>query len=131
MQYSIGQAVRTINKKGLNPMYFLLGADSFLQNFLIKNIKHQLGNGCITKSLDFSDKSDVDLTFNHLNSISMFSSKNIFIIRNFNNLSKNNQLFMHTYLQNSLVLMAAQYNQWVSPQSFYKVELLLGDHMNH
>ena len=83
MQYSIGQAVRTISKKGLNPVYFLLGADSFLQNFFIKNIKNKLGSECITRSLDFNDKSDVELIFNQLNSIAMFTTKNIFMIRNF------------------------------------------------
>lgn len=91
MDFSVGKAIRSINKDGLKPAYFLRGDDFFLQNFFTKYINKKFDKSIKIKHLDLGDNNDIELLFNDLSSISLFSSKNIFCIRNFSKLSKNNK----------------------------------------
>jgi len=100
MGNSVGKAIRSIKKNGLEPIYFLLGNDFFLQNFFIKNIKKTFKGTDLTKYLDLNDNNDLILLFNDLKTVSMFSSGNIFVLRNFNNISKSNQNLLQQYLNN-------------------------------
>jgi len=99
MANSVGKVIRSINKNGLNPVYFLLGNDFFLQKFFIKNIKTNYKDFDSIKYLDLSDNNDFIFLINELKVVSMFSSKNIFAIRNFQNISKNNQNLLELYVE--------------------------------
>lgn len=100
MGNSVGKAIRSIKKNGLEPIYFLLGNDFFLQKFFIKNIKKNFKSTDLTKYLDLNDNKDLDLLLNDLKTVSMFSNRNIYVLRNFNNISKNNQGLLQLYLNN-------------------------------
>ena len=98
MNNSVGKAIRSIKKNGLEPIYFLLGNDFFLQKFFIKNVKKSFNSDERARYLDLNDSNDLNLLFNDLKTVSMFSSKNIFVLRNFNNISKTNQNVLQQYL---------------------------------
>ena len=76
MKNSVGKAIRSINRDGLNPTYFLLGSDSFLQKFFIKNIENKYESTSKVKYLNLNEESDLLILFDQLKSIDMFSSKN-------------------------------------------------------
>jgi len=97
MDFSVGKAIRSINKEGLKPAYFLKGDDFYLQSFFTKYINKKFDSTIRIKHLDLSEINDVELLFNDLNSMSLFSSKNIFCIRNFSKLSKNNKEQLISY----------------------------------
>ena len=100
MDISVGKAIREIKKGGLKPAYFLKGDDSYLQKFFINYINNKFDKTTKVKYIDLNDISDQDLFFNDLNSMSLFSSKNIFSIRNFSKLSKNNKEYLIEYFSN-------------------------------
>ena len=58
MANSVGKVIRTINKSGLNPVYFLLGNDSYLQKFFIKAVKERFGQIDKVNYLDLNDEDD-------------------------------------------------------------------------
>ena len=100
MEFSVGKAIRSINKEGLKSAYFLRGDDFYLQNFFTKFVNKKFDNSVKVKHIDLSDNNDVELLFNDLSSMSLFSSKNIFSIRNFSKLSKNNKDQLLSYFLN-------------------------------
>ena len=100
MDFSVGKAIRSINKDGLKPAYFLRGDDFFLQNFFTKYINKKFDKSIKIKHLDLGDNNDIELLFNDLSSISLFSSKNIFCIRNFSKLSKSSKDQLLSYFTN-------------------------------
>ena len=100
MEFSVGKAIRSINKEGLKSAYFLRGDDFYLQNFFTKFVNKKFDSSVKVKHIDLSDNNDVELLFNDLSSMSLFSSKNIFSIRNFSKLSKNNKDHLLSYFLN-------------------------------
>ena len=100
MEFSVGKAIRSINKEGLKSAYFLRGDDFYLQNFFTKFVNKKFDSSVKVKHIDLSDNNDVELLFNDLSSMSIFSSKNIFSIRNFSKLSKNNKDHLLSYFLN-------------------------------
>ena len=100
MEFSVGKAIRSINKEGLKSAYFLRGDDFYLQNFFTKFVNKKFDSTVKVKHIDLSDNNDVELLFNDLSSMSLFSSKNIFSIRNFSKLSKNNKDQLLSYFLN-------------------------------
>ena len=100
MEFSVGKAIRSINKEGLKSAYFLRGDDFYLQNFFTKFVNKKFDSSLKVKHIDLSDNNDVELLFNDLSSMSLFSSKNIFSIRNFSKLSKNNKDQLLSYFLN-------------------------------
>ena len=100
MEFSVGKAIRSINKEGLKSAYFLRGDDFYLQNFFTKFVNKKFDSSVKVKHIDLSDNNDVELLFNDLSSMSLFSSKNIFSIRNFSKLSKNNKDQLLSYFLN-------------------------------
>ena len=100
MEFSVGKAIRSINEEGLKSAYFLRGDDFYLQNFFTKFVNKKFDSSVKVKHIDLSDNNDVELLFNDLSSMSLFSSKNIFSIRNFSKLSKNNKDQLLSYFLN-------------------------------
>ena len=100
MEFSVGKAIRSINKEGLKSAYFLRGDDFYLQKFFTKFVNKKFDSSVKVKHIDLSDNNDVELLFNDLSSMSLFSSKNIFSIRNFSKLSKNNKDQLLSYFLN-------------------------------
>ena len=90
MGNSVGKTIRSINKKGISDNYFLLGNDSFLQKFLIDKIKINFSESCKINYLNLSEEHDMLFLINELQTVSMFSQKNIFVLKNFRNLTKKN-----------------------------------------
>ena len=72
----------------------------YLQNFFTKFVNKKFDSSVKVKHIDLSDNNDVELLFNDLSSMSLFSSKNIFSIRNFSKLSKNNKDQLLSYFLN-------------------------------
>ena len=100
MGTSVGKAIRMINKEGISNNYFLLGNDSFLQKFLVKKIKRKFDQSSKTNYLNLNEDLDMFFLINELQTVSMFSEKNIFILKNFKNLTKKNKSFLEVYMQN-------------------------------
>ena len=100
MDISVGKAIRGINKEGIKPAYFLKGDDFYLQKFFTTYVNETFDNSIKVKYIDLSDSTDLDLFFNDLSSISLFSNKNIFSIRNFSRLSVNNKKYLMKYFDN-------------------------------
>ena len=100
MSISVGKAIKTIENEGLVQNYFLLGNDSYLQKLFINKIKNKIEVSDPVKYLNLNDDYDMDLFTAELQSPSLFSTKTIFGLRNFNNLSKNKQLFIQEHVTN-------------------------------
>ena len=100
MDFSVGKAIREINKNGLKPAYFLKGDDSYLQNFFSTYLKNKFDNNLSIKYIDLNEQIDQEIFFNDLNSPSLFSSKNIFSIRNFSRVITEDKKNIINYLKN-------------------------------
>jgi len=87
MVYSVGKAIREIREK-VDSTYFLSGDDYFLQNFFIKNLDKHCNNDYSLHYLNFSEESDINTFFKEISSVSLFSDKNILIVRNVGRISK-------------------------------------------
>ena len=81
MQTSVGKALRALYKDGNKSAYFLLGDDYFLQNIFISKLKNYLKNNFETKYYYLNETNDVELLFNNINSVSLFASNTISIIK--------------------------------------------------
>ena len=99
MQTSVGKALRTIYKDGNKSSYFLLGDDYFLQNIFISKLKDYLKNKFETKYYYLNETNDNDSLFNNINSVSLFASNTISIIKNFNKVSMKNQSNLLEYVK--------------------------------
>ena len=102
MDNTVGKAIRKINKEGSKTSYFLLGDDAFLQNVFIKYIKKRNSDVSNVKYLDLSNNRDNELFFNEIDNISMFNTKNIFSIRNFDKISNKNKEHLIKYIKNKI-----------------------------
>ena len=98
MEFSVGKIVRNINSAGLDPAYFLLGDDSYLQKFFNNYVRNKFDAWLKIKYLNLTDNADQDLLFNELNSMTLFSSKNIYVIRDFVRLNTENKKYLLKYL---------------------------------
>ena len=98
MGSSVGRVVRDIMKDGCKPAYFLLGDDLFMQNIFINKLLQSFHN--ITKSEYFYLNEELDLSslLNNITSISLFENNNVYIIKNFNKVSKDYQDLLLTHL---------------------------------
>ena len=97
MSNSVGKTIRSINKEGINNNYFLLGNDSFLQKFLVDKIQIKFDQLSKVNYLNLNEESDMLFLINELQTVSMFSTKNIFILKNFKNITKKNKFFLEEY----------------------------------
>ena len=88
MSYSVGKAIREINSNKISHSYFLSGNDYFLQNFFIKSLDKHCNNDYNLHYLNFSEESDINTFFKEISSVSLFSDKNILIVRNIGKISK-------------------------------------------
>ena len=105
MDISVGKAIRGVNKEGIKPAYFLRGDDFYLQKFFTSFINEKFDSSTKVKYIDLNDSNDLDLFFNDLSSISLFSSKNIFSVRNFSRLSVNNKKYLIRYFENPVMIL--------------------------
>ena len=122
MDISVGKAIRKIKKDGLNSAYFLLGDDAYLQNVFINYIKEKFDNKIKIKYLDLNDNIDNEIFFNDIDSISLFNTKNIFIIRNFDKVSNKNKEFLSGYIkkQNKDNILVFVVDDYMIKNKFYK-----------
>ena len=99
MQVSVGKALRSIYKDGNKSSYFLLGDDYFLQNIFISKLKDHLKNNFETKYYYLNETNDNDSLFNNINSVSLFASNTISIIKNFNKVPVKDQSNLLEYIK--------------------------------
>jgi DNA polymerase III delta subunit len=99
MQVSIGKALRSIYKNGNKSSYFLLGDDYFLQSMFISKLKDYLKNNFETKYYYLNEINDNDSLFNNINSVSLFASNTISIIKNFNKVLVKDQSDLLEYIK--------------------------------
>ena len=99
MVYSVGKAIREIRKK-IDSTYFLSGDDYFLQKFFISSLKKNCNDDYELHYLNFSEESDINIFFKEISSVSLFSDKNILIVRNIGKISKTNKDEILKYLKN-------------------------------
>ena len=99
MSFSVGKAIRGL-KDNFAKNYFLTGDDYFLQSFFIKTLKKKCGDDFTLHHLNFEEENDVNSFINEISSLSLFSSKRIFINRNLNKVSKVNKDHILKYLNN-------------------------------
>tara|TARA_B100000941_G_scaffold238789_2_gene181897 strand:+ start:1786 stop:2751 length:966 start_codon:yes stop_codon:yes gene_type:complete len=99
MAFSVGKAIRGL-KDNFAKNYFLTGDDYFLQSFFIKTLKKKCGDDFTLHHLNFEEENDVNSFINEISSLSLFSSKRIFINRNLNKVSKVNKDHILKYLNN-------------------------------
>ena len=99
MSYSVGKAIRELNNKNDN-IYYLSGDDYFLQKFFITSLEKTYSNEYKTRYFNFEEEMDVKIFFEEIVSNSLFSSKDIFIIRNITRISINNKDNILEYINN-------------------------------
>ena len=90
-----------ITKGENDSSYFLLGNDYFLQNFFLTKIKENSNSRTNVDYFYLNNQSDLEMFFNSLSSMSLFTNENIFIIKNFNRLSSLSQNMLDKYLNNA------------------------------
>ena len=99
MAISLRKVIKSFSSNELELNYFLLGNDSFLQSFFVKRLKKKLSFSERAVYLNLKEDFDVDFLVEQLNAISLFSSKNIFVLRNFNQLSQKNQVLIDSFIK--------------------------------
>ena len=99
MAYSVGKAIRQLNKE-IDNIYFLSGDDYFLQKFFITNLNKKFQTGYSPRYFNFEEDEDVKIFLEEISGISLFSKKDIFIIRNLSRISKNNKDEILAYINN-------------------------------
>ena len=102
MSNSIKNVINSINKNGLESSYFLLGDDLFMQKFFINKIRDKSENSdsIICKYFYLNEDNDLDSFFNEITSLSLFNNNDLFIIKNFNRISKDHQDVLIHYMNN-------------------------------
>ena len=102
MSNSIKNVINSINKNGLESSYFLLGDDLFMQKFFINKIRDKSENSdsIICKYFYLNEDNDLDSFFNEITSLSLFNNNDLFIIKNFNRISKDHQDLLMNYMNN-------------------------------
>ena len=102
MSNSIKNVINSINKNGLESSYFLLGDDLFMQKFFINKIRDKSENSdsIICKYFYLNEDNDLDSFFNEITSLSLFNNNDLFIVKNFNRISKDHQDVLMNYMNN-------------------------------
>ena len=99
MAISVGKVIRSFSSNEFELNYFLLGNDSFLQNFFISSLKKKISFSERAIYLNLKEESDLHFLIEQLNAVSLFSTKNIFVIRNFSQLSRKYQLLINSFIK--------------------------------
>ncbi|MBI45337.1 MAG: DNA polymerase III subunit delta [Candidatus Marinimicrobia bacterium] len=97
MVYSVGKAIRQLNKK-IDNIYFLSGDDYFLQKFFINNLNKKFNFDSSPRYFNFEEEKDINVFLQEISGISLFSKKDIYIIRNLSRIPKNSKDEILTYL---------------------------------
>ncbi len=102
MANSIKNVINNINKDGLQSSYFLLGDDFFMQKFFINKIRDKSENSdsIVSRYFYLNEDNDLDSFFNEITSLSLFNNNDLFIIKNFNRISKDHQDVLINYMNN-------------------------------
>ena len=99
MAYSVGKAIRQLSKE-IDNIYFLSGDDYFLQKFFITNLNKKFQIEHSPRYFNFEEDEDVEIFLEEISGISLFSKKDIFIIRNLSRISKNSKDEILAYINN-------------------------------
>ena len=120
MVYSVGKAIRELKKK-IDSIYFLSGDDYFLQKFFVKNLNKKFNEKHFPRYFNFEEEMDVNLFLEEISSISLFSKKDIFVIRNLSRISKKSKDEILTYLNNPKIDLITIFisNDFYSKNKFF------------
>ncbi len=115
-KHTIGQVIRQIHSDSIAPVYFLMGEDACLQDFLIRTVSDQfLKKGGIRRFFSMDDDQESEL-FSELSSYSLFEDRNLFIVRQIRKFSQQSRQELKEYIQspkksNCLVLINEQFDR--------------------
>ena len=101
MQFSVGRVLKDIIKNGIKPAYFLLGDDYFMQNIFIKKLLSNFSDSIKTEYFYLNEDIDLSLLLDNITLISLFNNNNVYVIKNFNKISKDYQQILINYLNKS------------------------------
>ena len=97
MVYSVGKAIRQLNRE-IDNVYFLSGDDYFLQSFFINNLNKKFDINDSPRYFNLEEDRDIKILLEEISAVSLFSKKDVFIIRNSSRISKNSKDEILTYL---------------------------------
>jgi len=122
---SIGQLIKRIHSNEIAPAYSLFGNESFLQDFFIQELAtHFLGDSGTKKHISLDDDKQ-DQLLADLSSFSLFSERELIVVRQIKKLSVNARKELVDYLGNTnpdtcLVLISEDYDDRNSLQKLLK-----------
>ena len=120
MVYSVGKAIRQLNKK-IDNIYFLSGDDYFLQNFFINSLNKKFNLDNSPRFFNFEEDNDVKVFLQEISGISLFSKKDVYIIRNLSRIPKNSKDEILAYLnspKDDLIIVFVS-NDFYSKNKFF------------
>ena len=122
---SIGQLIKRIHSNEISPAYSLFGNESFLQDFFIQELTtYFLGNSGTKKHISLDDDKQ-DQLLADLSAFSLFSERELLVVRQIKKLSLNARKELLDYLKNPnpdtcLVLISETYDDRNTLQKLLK-----------
>ena len=129
---SIGQLIKRIHSNEIAPAYSLFGNESFLQDFFIHELAtYFLGDSGTKKHISLDDDQQ-DQVLADLSAFSLFSERELLVVRQIRKLSVTARKELVDYLKNPngdtcLVLIAEDYDDRNSLQKLLKTHTLFVD----
>jgi len=122
---SIGQLIKRIHSNEISPAYSLFGNESFLQDFFIQELNtYFLGDSGTKKHISLDDDKQ-DQLLADLSAFSLFSERELLVVRQIKKLSLNARKELVDYLKNPnpdtcLVLISEDYDDRNALQKLLK-----------
>ena len=129
---SIGQLIKRIHSNEISPAYSLFGNESFLQDFFIQELAtYFLGDSGLKKHISLDDDKQ-DQLLADLSAFSLFSERELIVVRQIKKLTTNARKELLDYLKSPnpdtcLVLIAEEYDNRNTLQKSLKSETILVD----
>ena len=101
---SSGELLRDVKKGNIDPVYFLLGGDYYLQNLIINEISKTIFKEIKQdKTFLFPDEMKSEDIINKITQNDLFSSKKLLVIRNPGSLRNKARLDFLSYCKNPMI----------------------------
>jgi DNA polymerase-3 subunit delta len=129
---SVGQIIKRIHANEIAPAYSLFGNESFLQDFFIEELSKSFLNGNEVKKHISLDDDRQEYLLSELSSVSLFSERQLLVVRQIKKLSQNGRKELLEYLENPnrdicLVLISEDYDDRNALQKKLKENTLFLD----
>ncbi len=129
---SVGQIIKRIHANEIAPAYSLFGNESFLQDFFIQELSNSFLKGSEVKKHISLDDDKQEYLLAELSSVSLFSERQLLVVRQIKKLSQNGRKELVEYLENPnrdicLVLISEEYDDRNALQKKLKESTLFLD----